>query len=74
MINKIDDGSASLSFPDFNLLIREKAKEVDPETHFNRNITIRRVWALGLLTGNSGLAKPIYLDHMVSGLWLEKVQ
>ena len=34
MINKIDDGSASLSFPDFNLLIREKAKEVDPETHF----------------------------------------
>ena len=34
MINKIDDGSASLSFPDFCLLIREKAKELDPETHF----------------------------------------
>ena len=34
MINKIDDGSASLSFPDFCLLIGEKAKELDPETHF----------------------------------------
>ena len=34
MINKIDDGSASLDFPDFCLLIGEKAKELDPETHF----------------------------------------
>ena len=34
MINKIDDGTASLSFSDFNLLIKEKGKEVDPETHF----------------------------------------
>ena len=34
MINKIDDGSASLAFPDFCLLIGEKAKEMDPETHF----------------------------------------
>ena len=34
MINKIDDGSASLAFADFCLLIREKAKELDPETHF----------------------------------------
>ena len=34
MINKIDDGSASLAFPDFCLLIGEKAKETDPETHF----------------------------------------
>ena len=34
MINKIDDGSASLAFTDFCALIREKTKEVDPETHF----------------------------------------
>ena len=34
MINKIDDGSASLDFTDFCTLIREKTKEVDPETHF----------------------------------------
>ena len=34
MINKIDDGSASLTFPDFCLLIGEKSKELDPETHF----------------------------------------
>ena len=34
MINKIDDGSASLSFMDFCLLLREKTKEMDPETHF----------------------------------------
>ena len=34
MINKIDDGSASLTFPDFCLLIAEKSKELDPETHF----------------------------------------
>ena len=34
MINKIDDGSASLSFRDFCLLLREKTKEMDPETHF----------------------------------------
>ena len=35
MINKIDDGSASLAFPDFCLLIGEKAKEMETETHFN---------------------------------------
>ena len=34
MTNKIDDGSASLTFSDFCLLIEEKAKELDPETHF----------------------------------------
>ena len=34
LINKIDDGTASLSFPDFCLLIGEKSKELDPETHF----------------------------------------
>ena len=34
MINKIDDGTASLNFPDFCLLINEKTKELDPETHF----------------------------------------
>ena len=34
MINKIDDGTASLDFVDFCLLIGEKTKEVDPETHF----------------------------------------
>ena len=34
MINKIDDGSASLAFADFCLLIGEKATELDPETHF----------------------------------------
>ena len=34
MINKIDDDSASLSFSDFCLLIGEKAKEMDLETHF----------------------------------------
>ena len=34
MINKIDDGSASLTFPDFCLLIGEKSKELDPVTHF----------------------------------------
>ena len=34
MINKIYDGSASLAFPHFCLLIAEKAKELDPETHF----------------------------------------
>ena len=34
MTNKIDDGSASLTFADFCLLIGEKAKELDPETHF----------------------------------------
>lgn len=43
------------------------------QKHFSI-VTISRVRDLGLLTGNSGLAKPIYLDHMVSGLWLEKVQ
>ena len=34
MINKIDDGTASLSFLDFCLLMSEKTKEMDPETHF----------------------------------------
>ena len=34
MINKIDDGTASLSFVDFCLLMSEKTKEMDPETHF----------------------------------------
>ena len=34
MINKIDDGTASLAFPDFCLVVNEKAKENDPETHF----------------------------------------
>ena len=34
MKNKIDDGSASLSFPNFCLLIGEKTKEMDHETHF----------------------------------------
>merc|ERR1711936_442060 len=34
MINKIDDGTASLNFPDFCLLINEKTREMEPETHF----------------------------------------
>ena len=34
MINKIDDGSASLNFGDFCLLMSEKTVEVDPETLF----------------------------------------
>ena len=34
MMNKIDDGTASLAFADFCLLIGEKAKELDAETHF----------------------------------------
>ena len=34
MINKIDDGSASLNFADFCLLMSEKTVEVDPETLF----------------------------------------
>ena len=34
MINKIDDGSASLNFEDFCLLMSEKTVEVDPETLF----------------------------------------
>ena len=34
MINKIDAGSASLTFPNFCQLIAEKSKELDPETHF----------------------------------------
>ena len=34
MINKIDDGSASLNFDDFCLLMSEKTVEVDPETLF----------------------------------------
>ena len=34
MINKIDDGTASISFTDFCHLMGEKTKEIDPETHF----------------------------------------
>ena len=34
MINKIDDGTASLAFEDFCLLLREKSKETGPETLF----------------------------------------
>ena len=34
MINKIDDGTASLNFEDFCLLMSEKTVEVDPETLF----------------------------------------
>ena len=34
MINKIDDGTASLAFEDFCLLLREKSKETDPEILF----------------------------------------
>ena len=34
MINKIDDGTDSLSFEDFRLLLGEKSKEMDLETHF----------------------------------------
>ena len=34
MINKIDDGTASLAFEDFSLLMKEKTKEIDPEINF----------------------------------------
>ena len=34
MINKIDDGTATISFNDFCKLMGEKTKEIDPETHF----------------------------------------
>ena len=34
MINKIDDGTATISFDDFCKLMGEKTKEIDPETHF----------------------------------------
>ena len=34
MINKIDDGTASLAFEDFSLLMKEKTKEIDPEILF----------------------------------------
>ena len=34
MINKIDDGTASLAFEDFCLLMREKTKEINPEILF----------------------------------------
>ena len=34
MINKIDDGTDSLSFEDFCLLLGEKSKEMDLKTHF----------------------------------------
>ena len=34
LINKIDDGSGTLDFSDFCLVIKEKTKEVDTEIHF----------------------------------------
>ena len=34
LINKIDDGSGTLDFNDFCLVIKEKTKEVDTEIHF----------------------------------------
>jgi calmodulin len=34
LINKIDDGSGTLDFSDFCLVIKEKTKELDSETHF----------------------------------------
>ena len=37
LLQKIDDGSATLNFPDFCLLLAEKSKEVDPETLFKEN-------------------------------------
>ena len=34
LINKIDDGSGTLDFTDFCLVMKEKTKELDSETHF----------------------------------------
>ena len=34
LINKIDDGTGTLDFNDFCLVIKEKTKEMDSETHF----------------------------------------
>ena len=34
LINKIDDGSGTLDFSDFCLVIKEKTKELESETHF----------------------------------------
>ena len=34
LINKIDDGSGTLDFNDFCVVIKEKNKELDSETHF----------------------------------------
>ena len=34
LINKIDDGSGTLDFNDFCVVIKEKTKELDTETHF----------------------------------------
>ena len=34
MVNKIDDGSATLDFKDFCLVIKEKIMDMDTETHF----------------------------------------
>ena len=34
LINKIDDGTGTLDFNDFCLVIKEKTKEMDHETHF----------------------------------------
>ena len=34
LINKIDDGTGTLDFNDFCLVIKEKTKELDHETHF----------------------------------------
>ena len=34
MLNKIDDGTGVMDLEDFLLVMREKGKEVDMETHF----------------------------------------
>ena len=34
LINKIDDGSGTLDFSDFCLVIKEKSRELESETHF----------------------------------------
>ena len=34
LINKIDNGSGTLDFNDFCVVIKEKTKELDTETHF----------------------------------------
>ena len=34
MINKIDDGIATLDFADFCIIMEDKTQENDPENHF----------------------------------------
>ena len=34
LINKIDDGSGTLNFSDFCMVIKEKSRELESETHF----------------------------------------